>query len=243
MDTSKIFVSAGCSFSECFSAEYPNKKTWPYFVSESLQYQSVHTAIGGNGNGLIARNLIYTLTKLLENQDSTKILVGVAWSSSDRFEFYHNDAAFANNEVLQPQPNPVGFVADSDKKWYRINANSDNSYGKIFHQYFHDDCALLINTIEHILRIQWFLKLHNVSYFMTAATDQSIDRAQINHPEIDYLYKQIDFSRWLPVSSVQNWCRNHSGLPWPKNTGGHPSEQQQQKFAEHVIIPFIQHGP
>jgi hypothetical protein len=59
----------------------------------------------------------------------------------------------------------------------------------------------------------------------------------INHPEVEYLYKQIDFDKFLPIDGQLEWCTKHTDLELPKNL--HPSSEQNKKFTDEIIIPFL----
>jgi hypothetical protein len=94
-----------------------------------------------------------------------------------------------------------------------------------------------IQTLENIIRVQNYLKLHNIKYFMSTYTSEVF--AVKDNPNLDHLYEQIDFSKFLPVDGCFEWCKEQSGLPMPYVNDNHPSTEQHKLFTEQVIIPFL----
>jgi hypothetical protein len=72
---------------------------------------------------------------------------------------------------------------------------------------------------------------------MTTYTGEVFHKDFVTHPEVDFLYKQINFDTFLPVDGELEWCRDFSNLEIPKNV--HPSNMQHKLFTEQVIIPFL----
>ena len=77
----KILVSSGCSFSDCFDSS----NTWPNHLAK---YFDNHYGLGrgGYGNGYISRSIIYAITNLLKIVDAKDIHVGIMWSSTERID-------------------------------------------------------------------------------------------------------------------------------------------------------------
>jgi hypothetical protein len=77
----KILVSSGCSFSDCFESNC----TWPNHLAK---YFDKHYGLGRGsyGNGYISRSIIYTVTNLLKTIDAKDIHVGIMWSGIDRID-------------------------------------------------------------------------------------------------------------------------------------------------------------
>ena len=67
----------------------------------------------------------------------------------------------------------------------------------------------------------------------------------IEHPEINYLYKQIDFSTFLPVNGCYDWVKDNypiEGFPTVDDSGFidyHPLPFGHKKFSDDVILPFL----
>ena len=230
----KILVTGGCSFSECVGTW---TDTWPRQLSNSLSnYQHVSVGIGSQGNGLISRKIIYQLTEILKNNDPADVLVGIMWSGPDRYDFYRENIKIDNIDGWME--NPTAVVPDQ-KNWIILNHMWRNEFARSYYSTFYSAVGSLIYSYEHILRVQWFLKLHNIKYFMSTYTAEVFPAYKTNI-EVTYLYDQIDFDQFLPVDGEFEWCRDYSGLAFPKNDN-HPTSAQHAEFTQKVIVPFLQH--
>lgn len=218
---SKFLVTSGCSFSTVFNHDHDliQGGTWPHvlrLLTPTYQWQPVALGLEGQGNGLISRKLIQSLINLLYEQqiNPNDILVGVMWSGPDRLE-KHDDTEW---QIVPPQSHPY----------------------KIYHKYIANPIATTVITIEHILRVQWFLERVGVKYFMTTYTSEVLNKKYIDHNDVKYLYKQIDFDKFLPIEGMYEWCRNYSSISFPMTYPGdnHPGFKQHKEFTEKIILPF-----
>lgn len=233
----KILVTGGCSFSDQEGASYG---TWPNQLKTILpQWQHIITGMGAQGNGLISRRVIYEVTKLLKFTAPKDILVGIMWSGPSRYDFYLKDINFPSNIDMWVE-NPSNFVDHSEKNWVIIGQSWRNVFAKSYYATFYSHIGSLIYTYEHILRVQWFLKSHNIKYFMSSYTDEVFPQDNINHVDVAHLHEQIDFDQFLPVVGEYEWCRDYSGIPYINLHDKHPTFEQHQLFTEQVIIPFLQ---
>ena len=233
----KILITGGCSFSECKS---PWIKTWPLHLAAELpDYQHISTGLSSQGNGLISRQVIYQVTESLKQTTADNILVGIMWSGPDRHDFFVDQySTFFNSKEWNSKP--VRFVKDSEGGWgicnYQWNNQISNAYYKQFHTYF----GSLIYTLEHILRTQWFLKLHGIKYFMTTYTGEVLPGDDVLvHNDMQHLYNLIDHSVFLPVIGEYEWCRDYTGLDFPVPGDNHPSTEQHKLFVEQIILSFL----
>jgi hypothetical protein len=236
----KTLVTGGCSFSELSGAHYG---TWPNHLAQALpDYHHIATGLGAQGNGLISRRIIYEVSELLKTTPVEDILVGIMWSGPERHDFF-NETVKINREERKIDywvENPTGFVQDTDKNWIIISPSWENQYAKQYYVNFHSTVGGVIYTYEHVLRVQWFLKLHGIRYFMSAYTNEVLHNWSIDHKEVKYLKDQIDLDHFLPVQSEYNWCTHDSGIPFTTPNDGHPNKEQHQAFTEQIIIPFLQ---
>jgi len=230
-----ILVTGGCSFSE------PNgafKGTWPIHLYQALLgYQHVATGMGSQGNGLISRRIIHEVSRALKTTPAENILVGIMWSGPDRYDFFKEDFKFDHN--LGWMENPTSFVNKLKKNWVILNHGWKNDISDQYYKNFHSFIGHTIYTCEHILRVQWFLKLHNIRYFMSAYTSEVMHNEYILHPEVKFLYDQIDQTQFLPVTGEYEWCRDFSSIPFDDPKDFHPNKEQHQEFTNQVIIPFL----
>lgn len=227
-----ILITSGCSFSECISS--PHLNTWPIHLANSLNAEHYPVAMGSQGNGLISRRLIYKVTELLKTHDSSELLVGIMWSGPDRHDF-HTEVGFKHN-IDGWIENPTSVVPGYDN-WVILNHGWINDYARLYYSTFYTQVGAYIYTYEHILRTQWFLKQHNIKYFMVPYTSYVFDIKE--DEQVKHLYDMIDFNEFLPVVGEYEWCRDYSGIDFPVLGDNHPGSEQHQAFTERVIIPHL----
>lgn len=175
------------------------------------------------------------------------------------------DIAYINNRGWATNPLSIRNNASSH---YILNPHwEDDITIKYFESFVNPEKAI-IETCEHILRTQWFLKDKGIRYFMTEydhdvftymgphpksehyskQTECIIDPdkytqekhfAYLNNPEINYLYNEIDKNYWLPIKHLQDWVTNTSVYNHRDPTDPHPSTEQHKDFTEQIIVPFL----
>lgn len=240
MDTKKVFLASGCSFTF-------EPWNWPTYVAETMNWDLLNVGMASTGNGLISKKIIYNIGKLLEIKKPEDIVVGIMWSGFDRHEFYvdhHMSMENINGWVQNPTS-----ILNGNNNWVITNIHWKNTHAKIWYENLHTNVGAMITTIENILRTQWFLEKHNIKYFMSSYLDifnYSGANHIVNHPEVKYLFDMIDFSKFLPVEGCHEWVKKHyekTGGFNPPNGNGvigiHPTPFGHQRFSEEVIIPFI----
>lgn len=236
-----ILVTGGCSFSECTS---PWVKTWPEHLENVIApAQTFHEGLSCQGNGMISREIIWRVSQMLDQRD--ELIVGIMWSGIDRHELLlpgHQLPKNANRSITAPGQwiNVYNWIKDSYANWFILNHSNSTDFLKEYYTKICNHWHSQILTIEHILRVQWFLKLNNIRYFMTTFTDQVLQKEICKDPNVKYLYDQIDFDQFLPVSGEYEWCRDHSGLEFPVPGDRHPGSEQHNLFTHQVIVPFLQ---
>lgn len=236
------FLSGGCSFSEPFSVA---AKNWPLHVEKYLNVPSIHTGLATVGNGFIYKTLIHQLSQI-ENKEN--LLVGIMWSAANRQTFYNRKDLYLpaekKSEIYKRLPNDkqVPLKIAGERAHYLTQPSKIFEYNKFYYNYFYDLVGSYIETIQHILHLQWYLKLNNIKYFMTRFADGCLpdkkDNELLAHSDIDYLYKQIDFTNWLDIYSMLDFCVE-SKLPFKAPNDLHPSTEQSKLFTEKVIIPHL----
>jgi len=242
----KCLITAGCSYSQV-----PNRDvTWPFHLNKHLNPKEIHyLGQGAAGNGIISRKTLYAVTKALEKYKPEEILVGVMWSGFDRREIYSrksldcNRIEYGNN--TDAYANPTKIVDLKNRNYYIINKNWDDYLTVNFMKYAYTDEDSLMVTLEHVLRVQTFLKLHNINYFMTEYDFDCLDKfpyrkGLINlDKELFFLYNQIDKSHWLPITNLYEWAKYESGFDFARPPDPHPSTEQHQDFVEKIIVPYL----
>jgi hypothetical protein len=162
----------------------------------------------------------------------------------------------------------AGGIKPKSYNWHTINPHwTDKLTIKYFEDFINPEYAL-IQTCEHILRTQWYLKSHHIKYFMCPYEQDTFvyvgpafsshgysanaegkspypwtseHVSLINeHPEINWLYKMIDRSYWLNIRHMGDWINRYcADLPYREVTDPHPSSDMHQQFTEKVILPFL----
>lgn len=241
---SKILITGGCSFSECLS---PRERiaTWPRHLEDYLTKHGyteiVHCGLGSSGNGLISRKIIYSVAEALKKYTPENIFVGVMWSGPDRHDFrcFSPELLKFNTQHVHNgwQRNPVGFVSNAPENWVIMNhhwAQENNFECKLYYENFYDNLGSTIYTLEHMLRVQWFLKNYKINYFFTIYQDFVLD-LNTRNPEASYLFEMLDMNNFLPVTSCGGYMKNRFNL----NEGVHPDSLQHKTFTDDVIVPWI----
>lgn len=235
---SKILITGGCSFSECIST---NIDTWPRHLARALpDHKHISTAMGSQGNGLISRKIIYEVSKTLNIGVCPKdILVCVMWSGSNRHDSYFqisNPAYAKNSEGWMENPTKV-VETNLVKGWYILNHHWKTPLDVTYYRDFYDPVMATIQTLEHVLRVQWFLKLHKINYMMTAYMGTVFTQA--NHPECKHLHRMVDKEHFPHIVGEYEWCKEKGSHPFPNKNDPHPSTEQHGEFTQKVILPFL----
>jgi hypothetical protein len=230
-----LLITGGCSFSY---ARDPH--TWPNHLRDRLGIPLLEYSMGSQGNDLIARNIEYAVDQALTKLAPKDILVCVMWSGSNRAAVRPPPEYRANTLNRGMIENPTGWIEGVAKPWVIMNQHFEDRLSKIYYRYFYSHEEGLIKTLEHILRTQWMLKCRGIDYLMTQFSHNVLPRGpECVHPEIAYLDRHVDRSHWLPVESEYEWCRDHSGLPFPRPGDDHPGLEQHEAFTNRVIIPHL----
>jgi hypothetical protein len=240
MKNIKLLITAGCSFTQ-----YPNKDiSWSYHLSEHMGCETLYLGQGAAGNGIISRHVIFQTLEALKKYKPNEILVGIMWSGANRHEFYHTETVPHHSIIMGSDKHRNPIKINKEHNFYILNNHWDDESTQTYFKYFHNEVGSYISTIEHILRVQWFLKLHNIPYFMTKYARDVLPESQQNiwmqdHSDIRYLYNQIDFSNFLNVNNCLDWARDESGFDFARPPDPHPSTEQHKAFTERIIIPHL----
>ncbi len=258
----KYLITTGCSFTEVPIPEIQESTqvniddytkyalSWPVHLINHLNCLPKYRGKGASGNGIISRTTIYEVIKALETCRPEEILVGIMWSGAYRQEIYlsepRHDYHLVHKSWNEDQNTMNPATVGGEPNFYKVMPYWDDDLSKIYYKHIYDDVGAFIQTLEHILRVQWFLKQKNIRYFMTQYYYPTFpDKPEvINHSDIKYLYDQIDFGNWLPVKSEYDWCAEFQD---PKTWDDivefghfkHPHTLQHKAFVDYVVIPFL----
>lgn len=240
MEEKKLLITSGCSFTN-------GVFNWPNHLNKLLNSKLINVGESSQGNALISRKLIYQLESALTSYNSNEIIVGIVWSSVERSERYiEKTDEFSGPPYLDFNPTSV---IDGYPNWRILRYEWINSMdSKLYYEIYNNLISSMVYTIEHILRVQWYLEKKGIEYFMSSIND-ILHPHLLKHPEISYLYKQIDFSKFLPIKGEYEWVKanypeNGFNPPLPDGSPDcHPNQLGSMKFAEEVIFPFLLKKP
>ena len=240
MKEKKLLITSGCSFTV-------GNYNWPVYLRNLLNVELNNIGVSSQGNGLISRKAIYTIEDSLKSYKADEIIVGIIWSTIDRSERYvEGFDEFSGPPYFDFNPT---CVVNGYPNWKILRWEwKDSMDCKLYYEIYNHEISAIVYTIEHILRVQWYLERKGIKYFMSSITD-IIRPHLLEHPEISYLYKQIDFSKFLPIKGEYEWVKGNypengfcPSLPDGK-LDYHPNELGSMKFAEEVIFPFLLKKP
>jgi hypothetical protein len=227
-----ILVAGGCSFTD-----YYHGNKWPVYLAQELAADLENTGLVSAGNGLISRRIIYTVSQLLKTHHPQDLLVGIMWSGPDRHDFYNPEISNLNIKDGW-RKNPADLGAGTNPGWVILNHHWSADVNRLYYGNFHHTTGSLIYTIEHILRVQWFLKLHQIPYFMSTFNRYVLPYHCRTHTDLVHLYEQIDLGQFLPVEGQYEWSQE-SGIPFEEPDLYHPTEQHNEQFCSDIIVPFL----
>ncbi len=227
-----ILITSGCSFSD------PEFNAWPVHLSNYCDLFTDHIGLGlcSQGNGLISRKVLYTVHEQLKINNPKNLFVGIMWSGHSRGDIYIDKKISFDKNIDGWTTNPVKFIDQDPGSWIITNHHWKNVYAKRFYKNY-DTIYGQMQTLEHIIRLQNYLKLKQIKYFMTTYTSNVLEYQE--HPALSWLYEQIDFEQFLPIA--ENGCYEW----WAANTDikmtrdNHPTVEQQKIFTKKVIVPWI----
>lgn len=265
----QYLITSGCSFTEVS----PTYKTWPYWLTKKRpEWTHYNEATGGSGNDLISRRTIYRIQKLLQDGITPEnITVLMMWSGIRRNELYiDRKLAHALLTPLNYKKELLftTFMDDAvqEKEWlynsaWDFKADDVSAADFVLQIEFG-----IIRSLEHILRVQWFLEKHNIKCCMMTYMDifsagmfDPIKKQPIpliktrltkdRVPEAKFLWDMIDFDKFLflktkfsKYSGLLEYClENEGGWQYPEMVKDcHPHESMHQLFVDQVLLPRIE---
>ena len=275
----KHIVTSGCSYSntiDCVdytthgmdyhSYQLDNYKSWALHLEDIIPDSKVYnTAKPAAGNGYISRAVIYKVNELLE-QYKKPDYVFIQLTSCDRKELLVNiDAA-----TSQTDKNIIThFIPEFDIKDVRYNKDvklknnnmiwlkhsyEEDSLMKYWYKYYHSIEVGYLRTLEHILRLQWFFKVNDISYKFFCGWNIFKDLKVPRYPlELRHLWKMIDWDNfWFhrKFGGITEWSYenlpfkdryvtgerlNEEGFPLDE----HPSNKAHREFAKQVVSKWV----
>lgn len=225
-----ILITGGCSFSA-------DNFCWPVHLAESLRVKTHYqTGVGSSGNDFISRRVLDALLRL-DNYDN--VLVGVMWSAAGRKSFYTNSSkALEQHKPHTSATSPYRW-GRQDHRWIFINPGFNDRFAENWYRIYHNETHQLIETYEHVLRLQWFLKANNIKYFFTTMNGSTFDQENIDYSHVSLLKEQVDWTHFLPITGCVEWNKQHLPKHFPVPGDDHPGDFQHSQFVEHAVIPWL----
>ena len=243
----KHIITSGCSFTDV-----RNHYNWPLHLSESFGITGNHVGLGSQGNGLIARKAVYAVQQALQQgYEPEEILVGIMWSGRDRHDIYFENLSHQLTNTDYWINNPTHVVDNDPGGWLIMNHHWTEKTNKIYYTHLHDHVNQRVLTLEKILWLQNYFDNLGIKYFMTDFMADEISPNQSANPNITWLTKLVDNSKWLPIESMHTWCYNYwtdDDFPLLNITcdgktvevrGFHPQPEMTSRFVKEIVLPFI----
>ena len=230
-----ILVTSGCSFSECISNHID---TWPRHLQRYTKNPMISKGLGSQGNGLISRGIIYEVDRLLQQgHPFQEILVGIMWSGSSRWDFYWHkydrQSEWRHENTEGWMFNPTNFMDDAEGDW--IITNYTWKTAKQYYKHYHDNTWGQIQTLEHILRTQWFLEKHKIKYFMMPYMNEVFQFA--NRQSCRYLFDQIDWNTFVTKQGCYEYLSEKDSKLVDSTL--HPTTEGHAIYTKEVLIPYL----
>ena len=223
----KTIITGGCSFSA-------DAFCWPVHLANKLKCVHHQTGVGSAGNDLISRRVMY---KLLELDNYDDVLVGVMWSGYSRKSHMSNgEDALKRHKGNQSATSPCQW---KDEDWLLSNPGFNDKFAKQWYQWYYNDTQALMETYEHIIKLQWFLEQRKIKYFFTTYTASALSEADTNSKYIHPLKKLVNWNNFLDVQGMAEWCQKYYPNDFPEPGDNHPGELQHQEFVKQVITPWL----
>jgi len=236
-----ILVTGGCSFSDV-SSSYT---TWPTWLQQRLNLADTQhhaTGIGAVGNGIISRQILFKVQELLKNGTTPEeILVGIMWSGCDRHEIYKSKRILFKENIDYWAENPVHMPKNDTGSWIVLAHHWKHVFNKPYYKIAYDDIYSIIQSLEHVLRVQNFLEKHNIKYFMSTYMDKkvSLGLGRTDKPVVEAMIEMIDWDKFLPVDGEYEWCKEYCYWEPEDKNDQHPPSYQHMEFVDNIILPYV----
>ncbi len=251
----KTLLVNGCSFTEG-----SNFNAWPNIVSKQMNIKLVNIAAAMNGNSFISRHLINVISN--HYMDEKDLVVGVMWSKVNRKEILINrqetlkwreiinevNGDWLHHSVIESKfsySSNFGF-SKNWKEWKDIKSfwmksgggyHATKFWADWFKRYYTFE-GMFWETLEHILRVQWFLEKYKIPYFMTSL-DDLFTYGLSKYEEPKHLYNMIDMNKFCLYNGTKGIMEHNIENEIPFDKVMHPTTEGYRAFSEDVIIPKV----
>lgn len=241
-------------------------ETWVSPLAKIFGASIYNYGMNSSGNSLISRKAIFGVSQLLKKGvDPKDILCGVEWSGPDRHDFMlESQREIDDRLLLMGKPlfkkdiHPLNRAwadkfAPGNAMWLILNAAwaDADPFADLYYNNFFSRVGGKTNTLEKILATQHYLESVGVKYFFTVMSEDTLLLENDFKEDVQYLYDLIDFTKFLPIKGMYEWCRDvclPQGMKWlereRRSTGiKHPTAEMNRMFTEQVIAPHLGVAP
>ena len=254
----KTLLVNGCSFTEG-----SNFNAWPNIVSKQMNTKLVNIAASMNGNSFISKQLINVISQHYTRLGSPGLVVGVMWSKVNRKEILINReetwkwneiTSTVNDNWLHHSVIESKFTYTdqktffkNDKEWKDVKSfwmksgggyHATKFWADWFKRYYTFE-GMFWETLEHILRVQWFLEKYNIPYFMTSIDDLFTEGLS-KHEETRHLYDLINMDKFCLYDGTKGIMEHNRENNIPFDHTMHSTAKGHKAFCEDVIIPKVE---
>jgi hypothetical protein len=160
------------------------------------------------------------------------------WSGTSRWECYQEPAPVYDKNTDGWQHNPTAVADNSPGGWVIANHYWKHPVSDTYYKHYYDPVYSQIQTLEHVLRTQLYLKQHNIKYFMSSMNASVFPEDLLQDPECRHLTEMIDWSAFLPCEGEHEWCRDNSAYSFKPNDD-HPTSEMHSEFVDRMIMPWL----
>jgi hypothetical protein len=219
----KHLVASGCSFTISDGEKIgTNNRSWAYGLRDSLPEDSLNlhnVGISGGGNVTISMNCINCVENLLkDNIKAEEIVVFIQWSGLFRPTLYAEKNGSRKIDFEEPTSPYFSLNKINQDRGYFIDTAGQFTGGnKFWHNYFQNYFSLpsaFNETLNSILKTQWYLKSKNIKYKMFTGWD--IFTGRVNISEESCAYDDVSINM-LVADLMLNTHQFHSDIYENKN--------------------------
>lgn len=241
----KILLVNGCSHSAGFEIDgtddsvYNRQHSFGNLLAAKMGRTPINIALGSQSNAAIARGILDWFHNQYD-KDTMDVFVCIGWTESIRIDF--------------PSPFPmdyrsaagsVDYYCEPTEDFMQINAGWEGSKPdeKEIIKYWQDVQAkypvfLELISINAILQMQYFLKMHSVEYVMC----NTMHLLTMPCHYYDFYLQVVDDSRFFEMTNNDQsfyWHYKNQGYENPKARYWHHGEEPHRLQAER-LYEFIQ---
>tara|TARA_B100000424_G_scaffold118850_1_gene89742 strand:+ start:2427 stop:3290 length:864 start_codon:yes stop_codon:yes gene_type:complete len=281
-------VTGGCSFTEtedCLDYERFNLmerreefqvntdyKSWALHLEDVIDGSIVHNeAMPGAGNGYISRAIIHRVSKLIDDGRKPDWVI-VQWSGVQRKEMlldfnevHEDDKNRASHFIdrflpIRVRGRTMASRLNRNKLWYK-HAYDNDTILKHWYKYYGNEDFCLLETLEHMLRLQWYLENQNIKFkfFFGWELFRHYERLPRLPLEINHIWKLLDWDKfWFHnneyvqsnMGGITEWSMDRFDTDLERfvtdlrtKEGAlmdlHPSQLAHKTFAKEVVSEWI----